>query len=165
VYGVASKSSKDSGGVTILCPPVTGSPFDCIYGVHFSAKANENNKAVIFVDENRNYVYDAITDSVAETITWNAPIFISEVRCVKGATGCYDKQMDVTFRRPNPDGFIADVTPCTGQAVFPATVCPGPGGAPVNSENSYNSGEVVLHDGGTLFSTTTITLTGQISLQ
>lgn len=141
VYGVASKSSTDSGGAIIRCPAVTGSPFDCVYGVHFSSNIGENDKVTIFVDENANYVYD-VGETIAETIRFRSPIRVFGLKC--GGGDCAGDRMNITFRRPNPDAFIADVSPTI----------------PI----SYSSGSVTLTN-GEIFSTATTTLAGQISLQ
>lgn len=162
VYGVASKSSVSGGGVPVLCG-VVNSPFDCIYGVHFSAKPGQNSKISIFVDQNTNYVFDT-GEPIAEVIAWNPPITIAEVQCNKfGVSACYDNQMDITFRRPNPDAFIIDITPCTKEGVLPPPCIKADDTAPT-SQDSYSSGAIILTN-GTTFSTTTITLTGQVSLQ
>lgn len=154
VYGVASKESAGGTG-PIPCGPA-GSPFDCVYGVHFSANAGENKQITVFIDENDDYVYRA-GERIVETITWNGSIFIDKLECLPGASGfCTGNTMDVTFRRPNPDAFVTDVTPCSS-----APPCISANGVfPV----SYNSGVVVLSNGERTASTT-ITSAGQISLK
>lgn len=165
VYGVAAKSTLDGGGAAILCPPVTGSAFDCVYGVHLDAFSGDiispprNDKIVIFVDENRNYIYDS-GETIADTISWKSPIIISGLVC--GESVCSGSKMDITFRRPNPDGFIAQQSPCT----FTVEPCTWYNNGPVlvDQSRSLEVGLISLTN-GERSSTITTSSTGQISLK
>ena len=156
VYGVAARSSLAGGGAPVICGI---SVFDCVYGVHFDKGAPGG--VSIFIDENGNYVYDS-GEKVVEVIAWKNPITIFDVQCDENGD-CYDGKMDVTFRRPNPDGFIADISPCITD-LYLLPICKDSSGNIVDATSSYKKGLIVLRSGDR-FSTTTITLTGQISLK
>ncbi|MFA5996924.1 MAG: type II secretion system protein [Candidatus Paceibacterota bacterium] len=98
VYGAGAKGSGTvcAGGVTT---------FDCSYGVHFSQGANG---VVVFADLNSNRVYDNGIDANLQNVSvnWTNNIAITELSC--GGTPCSYNIANVTFRRPNPDAFIAE---------------------------------------------------------
>lgn len=158
VYGVAAKSSLDGSGTAIVCGV---SAFDCVYGVHFQESLP--SQVSIFIDENRNYQYNGPIggspgEKIVEVISWKSPIKIFDVQCQGG--NCSGGNMDVTFRRPNPDGFITDVSPC--DAVSVSGDCFS--GSSVILPESYKEGVIILTN-EERFSTTTISSTGQISLK
>lgn len=98
VYGTGTKGS------TIICPPVTGSPFNCAYGVHIPRTAPYAYK--IFVDLNGNNKYDAGEDpDPSWTTVWDNS---KQLYCGVIGNPCAGDIVDVTFRRPSPDAYITD---------------------------------------------------------
>ncbi len=107
VYGAGGKKA---GGTTTCGLPL--SSFNCAYGVHFVRLANSY---IIFPDVNSNRAYDSGTDTPVTTIQLPAGTSLSNVQCKSGATlgSCASNYASVTFKRPNPDAFIAQVTQAT----------------------------------------------------
>lgn len=138
VYGAGTKGS------TVVCPPVTGTSFDCSYGVHFSA--NVPHGFISFVDSNDDGVYDAGEE--IETKTWNNAISVTGIKCGLTTVDCSGSvanptPMDITFKRPNPDAHINDLY-----------------------NKDYKYGWITLVDANSgKTSTITISLAGQISVQ
>lgn len=131
VYGVATKRSS------VACVAGT-SNFTCPYGVHFDL--TYPTSITIFVDANGNKVYDAPLEFV-RTENFPAGTTISSLNC--GLVACSPSMLDVTFRRPNPDAFIANTA-------FQATL--------------FETATIMLTNGINT-SRTTISAGGQISLQ
>ena len=128
VYGVGAKGNTTSCG--------EGTTFECAYGVHFSMSAPHELR--IFVDLDNNNKYTDTTEDVTVT-TWDNTISLTNLLC-NTLLPCAN-QLDVTFKRPNPDAIIADST----------------GGG-------YNDGKITISN-GIKNATITITEAGQISLQ
>lgn len=134
VYGAGVKGNIISCG---------GSSFNCSYGVHFS---QSTNSIVLFADVDGNRVYTGADNPPVETITWGSTISIDKLTC--GGLDCSTGVANVTFKRPNPDAYIADI-PVTNPA----------------QSSPYNATIIILKDVNTgRTATTTITRAGQISL-
>ena len=121
----------------------TGTSFTTPYGVYFSTVAAKKNEIVIFADTNGNRIYNPLAGETAvETIKWNSTTAVSTITCDGVPCG---NNVYVTFKRPNPDAFVATVA---------------------NQAISVGKLDVVLNDSNTgKTSTISITSTGQISLQ
>lgn len=94
VYGAAAK------GNTVACGGATS--FDCPYGVYFLSGANN---IIFFADVDKDRIYDAVGDTLVNTISWKSSISIFSIAC--DGSSCASAT-SVTFRRPNPDAFIAN---------------------------------------------------------
>lgn len=140
VYGSGAKGGEGvCGGLTA---------FDCSYGVYFSMAAPASNGITVFADTNNNHVYN-VGDAViaGASATWPSSISVTTLLC--GGVDCATNVASVSFKRPNPDAYIADV------ALFDP-----------NLPSPYNAIAITIADtksGKT--STVTVTRTGQISLQ
>jgi type II secretory pathway pseudopilin PulG len=140
VYGAGAKgnSSICTGGTTL---------FDCSYGVHFSTNATENNGITVFADLNSDRVFETNEDIGFQSLSvkWANTISITSLSC--GSTlPCSSGVANITFRRPNPDAFIAESV--------------------VNPANSFDFITIGLTDsksGRTAI--VTVTKAGQISIQ
>lgn len=133
VYGVGVKKGTSScGGLGV---------FDCSYGVFFSRDANN---IIMFADVDGNRVYEA-GDEIVETIQWKNSITISQLNC---GLGLCTNSASVTFHRPDPDAYIADI-------------------APVDITSSpYNRASIKLSDSATAETALiVITSAGQISIE
>lgn len=121
-----------------------GGAFKCAYGVHFSASIPHGFTS--FVDNNSNGIYDVGEE--IETITWNNAVSVTGIKCTLSVTDCIGSVMDITFKRPNPDAHIFDLSAL-------------PLGFP-----GYKEGWIILADANTgKTSTIAISLAGQISVQ
>ncbi|MDD5152737.1 MAG: type II secretion system protein [Candidatus Pacebacteria bacterium] len=135
VYGVSTKGYTGGCG---------GTAYDCRFGVHFTSVSPDANGFVLFVDVNDNRVYDAGTDTVMSQISWSNNISISNLLC--GGMSCTSGKVSITFKRPNPDTYIAD----------PAVVITDPG---------YDTASIILTDSSSgATATVMISSAGQISL-
>lgn len=101
VYGAGAKEN------TAVCG--TGTKFECAYGVFFSKAGAAAHGITVFADNNNNRVYDNGSDPIVSgaTVSWPTTISVTGLQC--GGTVCSTDVASVTFRRPNPDAFIADV--------------------------------------------------------
>lgn len=100
VYGAGAKEN------TAVCDG--GTKFECAYGVHFSTVSPASNGITVFADNNNNRVFDGGDLVVAGTsVTWPTNISVTDLKC--GGIDCSLNVASATFRRPNPDAFIADV--------------------------------------------------------
>lgn len=128
VYGVATKKSA------VVCGTLD---FACAFGVHVDT--TNRNSFTVFADANDNKIYDAPGEKV-ETVDFPLGTSIQSLSC---APIVCSTRLDVTFRRPNPDAFIADTT----------------------SQASSYSGATIILTNGIRTSTITISAAGQMSLQ
>ncbi|MEK7460541.1 MAG: prepilin-type N-terminal cleavage/methylation domain-containing protein [Patescibacteria group bacterium] len=128
VYGVGTKKSA------VVCGT---SNFTCAFGVHIDT--TDRNSFTVFADVNDNKIYDAPGEKV-ETVNFPLGTSIQSLSC---APIVCSARLDVTFKRPNPDAFIAD------------TALQGV---------SYDSATIGLTN-GIRNSTITISTAGQMSLQ
>lgn len=136
VYGAGGK------GNTAVC--TGGTAFECTYGVYFSTSAPFKNGITLFVDINNDRTFTSGTDTIVERIAWDSAISVSALSC-PGPVGTCGSAVTVTFRRPNPLAFIAEV---------------------VNPANSYDSASVTLtHAISGRTTNVTISKAGQISLR
>ena len=136
VYGVGTKGNTSGAGC--------GGTFNCSYGVYFVQGANN---IVLFADVDGNRVYTGADNPPVEIINLGNAISISGLSC--GGFDCSTGVASVTFQRPNPDAYIADVAP------IPSTI-PSP----------YDYISIVLKNATTgKTATTTITRAGQIYLK
>lgn len=137
VYGSGSKAGSGAcGGMTV---------FDCSYGVYFVQGANG---VKVFADTNNNRVYNSGEEIGLEStaVTWASTISITNLLC--DGLSCSTGAASVTFRRPNPTAFIADVAPYA------------------TTTSAYTSISIAVTDANTgRTATTTITKAGQISIQ
>lgn len=135
VYGTGGKTA----GITMCGTPA--SSFSCAYGVHFIAGSAGSYD--VFVDANQNYIMDA-GESI-QTIFLGGNTKITSVTCVtsSGVGVCGSGFADVTFMRPSPDAFIAEVP------------------NPVN----FDDGVEITLSNGTKTSKVVISAAGQISIQ
>lgn len=137
VYGAGVK------GNTVGCG--LGNTFDCSYGVYFSTATAEKNGLTIFVDTNNDRIFTPGTDSVVDRIRWINSISISSLSC-PGSVGACNSVISATFRRPNPDAFIADTIPSPSASYDLASI---------TIANAYSGKTAIV----------TISKAGQISLQ
>lgn len=103
VYGAGAKgSSATCGGSSI---------FDCSYGVFFSTVAPYQNKLTVFADTDNNHVYTSASDTVVSeaSVTWSSSVSVTELLC--GGINCTNNVASITFKRPTPDAYIADIEP------------------------------------------------------
>ncbi|HBC70734.1 MAG: hypothetical protein UU05_C0030G0005 [Candidatus Curtissbacteria bacterium GW2011_GWA1_40_47] len=136
VYGAGGK------GNPAVC--TGGTAFECTYGVYFSTSGTLKNGITLFVDTNNDRMFTQGTDSVIERIAWNSEISVSALSC-PGPVGTCGSAVTVTFRRPDPLAFIAEV---------------------VNPANSYDSASVTLtHAISGRTANIVISKAGQISLR
>jgi len=101
VYGAGAKENS------VVC--TGGTKFECSYGVYFSKVGTYANGITVFADNNSNRVYDIASDPIVTgtSVVWPANISVTDLKC--GGTDCSLDVASATFRRPNPDAFIADV--------------------------------------------------------
>lgn len=98
VYGVGAKTT----GAT-LCG-ASASSFECAYGVHFSISGQYD----FFVDTNGNGIIDG--GESTETISLGNGTTVTGLQCTTpgGTSACANGAVNITFRRPIPDAFIAE---------------------------------------------------------
>ncbi len=98
VYGVGVKGSSGN--------------FDVPYGVYFNTDATNKNGLKFFADLNNNKLFDATEDTglTILAVKWANSISITSLLCDGFACGTTNGAT-VTFKRPNPDAFIANTTP------------------------------------------------------
>lgn len=136
VYGAGGK------GHTVACG--VGTTYECSYGVYFSTAPLEKNGITLFADTDNDRIFTQGVDAVVERISWPSSISVSALACLPGPLACASVAT-VTFRRPDPAAFIAEVP---------------------NPAFSYDSMTVTLTNSTTgKTATTTISKAGQISLQ
>lgn len=123
-------------GINVRETAASSGKFDSAYGIYVDPQ-NSNNAIYLFVDKsevpfgdgtNANHKYDAgggcgsASTECIEKISLRNGVVVSNV-C--DGTSCYvDKNMTVTFLRPNPDADIYFINNATG-AVFSSSVSTG----------------------------------------
>ncbi len=100
VYGTGGRRDSGAG-----CGTPTPSLFNCAYGVHFTTATP--GSYIFFVDRDEDHIFD--TGELIQLVPFGTGTTITSLVC---PGGCIN--VNVTFKRPNPDAFIA-VT--SGQAV------------------------------------------------
>lgn len=129
VYGASTKNSS--------IPCVTSS-FNCAFGIHLDII--DPNSFVVFADGNDNKIYDGISEKV-EKINFPIGTRIQSFNCQ--LAGICTTGLNITFKRPNPDAFIAD-------SAF---------------QGASHDVAIIILTNGTKTSETTITTAGQISFK
>ena len=136
VYGTGGKKA----GGTVVCPPITGTSFNCAYGVNF---VKDSGSYDFFVDTNENSIMDG-GESI-QIISLGSGASVTSLSCVRLGlpVSCVNNYASITFRRPSPDALIAEVF------------------APVN----YLDGVDITISNGTKTATVKILSAGQMSIQ
>ncbi len=102
VYGIGIKAT--AGGVFPS------------YGAHFDTDPAKQKQVLLFADANTNGIYEAGNDTVIETFEIQRGNYISGLCSIaSGFTTCAPtEEIDITFKRPDPEAKICAGSVCTG---------------------------------------------------
>ncbi|MBI3634049.1 MAG: type II secretion system protein [Candidatus Yonathbacteria bacterium] len=134
VYGVGSKTAGD----VIICgtPP---SSFNCSYGIYLSKIGGSNGSYVIFVDVDKDGLYNPALDTIVQTANLWVPsgIWISDIM----VNNISQDTLSITFKRPTPDAIINGVPGNTSASI---TIQKGAGDINKNIINITSSGQISI---------------------
>ncbi len=106
VYGVSTLESGSGQGSGVNT--TTFSNFSSPYGVYFNSSSNVTPQFLLFIDSNKDKIYDT-GDTILQSYTFQRGITIGSL-CVSDSVNCdLVKSLSITFVRPDPEATITAV--------------------------------------------------------